>query len=405
MRAFCEKYQHNQNIMKHISDIAKDLQGQKMFQVLAQAKELEKKGVDVIHLEIGDPDFDSPPNVVEAACQALKDGYTHYSISAGMEEFRSAAASVTKRSRGFLPSINQILVTSGANIQIYLAIACTVNPGEEVIITDPCFVSYTSIITLCGAKAVKVPVYERNGFRIDPDDLRKAVTKNTRMILINSPHNPTGAVMGENDIREIYKIAEENDIYLASDEVYGRMVYEDGNTKFYSPSAYDHCKDRTIILHSFSKSYAMTGWRIGGVTGPESVINRMALLQETITSCVSPFVQLGAIEAMTSSQEYVDNMMHAYRQRRDLIVNGLNKVDGISCLSPGGTFYAFANIKETGFSSEDFSGYVLNKAGVATCPGNYFGDYGEGYVRFCFANSSVKIEEAINRIKQSLQRR
>ena len=239
--------------MKHISDIANNLQGQKMFQVLAQAKELEKKGIDVIHLEIGDPDFDSPPNVVEAACQALKDGHTHYSISAGLEEFRHSAALLTMRSRGFLPSINQILVTPGANIQIYLAIACTVNPGEEVIITDPCFVSYTSIINLCRAKAVKVPVYEKNRFRINPDDLRKVITKNTRMILINSPNNPTGAVMDENDIREIYKIAEENDLYLASDEVYGRMVYEDETTKFYSPATYDHCKERTIIFHSYLK--------------------------------------------------------------------------------------------------------------------------------------------------------
>jgi aspartate aminotransferase len=388
--------------MKHISDIASNLQGQKMFQVLAQAKELEKKGIDVIHLEIGDPDFDSPPNVVEAACQALRDGHTHYSISAGLEEFRHSAALLTMRSRGFLPSINQILVTPGANIQIYLAIACTVNPGEEVIITDPCFVSYTSIINLCRAKAVKVPVYEKNRFRINPDDLRKVITKNTRMILINSPNNPTGAVMDENDIREIFKIAEENDLYLASDEVYGRMVYEDETTKFYSPATYDHCKERTIIFHSFSKSYAMTGWRIGGVTGPASLIARMALLQETIVSCVSPFIQIGALEAMTSSQDYIVNMMSTYRQRRDLMVEGLNDIKGISCLSPGGTFYAFANIKDTGFSSEEFSNFILNKAGVATCPGNYFGQAGEGYVRFCFATSSENIINAINKIKDSI---
>lgn len=390
--------------MKHISDIARDLQGQKMFQVLAQAKELEKKGVNVIHLEIGDPDFDTPPNVIEAACQALKDGYTHYSISAGMEEFRIAAANITKRSRGFLPSINQILVTPGANIQIYLAIACTVNSGEEVIIIDPCFVSYTSIITLCGAKAVKVPAYEKNGFRIDPDDLRKAVTKNTRMILINSPNNPTGAVMSEEDIREIYKIAEDNDLYLASDEVYGRMVYQDEKTQFYSPSAFDKCNDRTIMLHSFSKSYAMTGWRIGGITGPEKVINRMALLLETITSCVSPFIQVAAIEAMTGTQEYVNNMIHAYRNRRDLIVRGLNEVEGITCLKPGGAFYAFPNISATGFSSEEFSQFILRNAGVATCPGNYFGAAGEGYARFCFANSEENILEAISRIKKAIQK-
>ena len=391
--------------MKHLSSIARNLQGQKMFQILAEANKLKREGIDVIHLEIGDPDFDSPPNVIDAAKRALQNGHTHYAVSAGMEEFREAAAKMTKRSRGFLPHINQILVTPGANIQIYLAIACTVNPGEEVIITDPCFVSYTSIIELCGAKAVKVPVYEKNEFRIDPDDLRKAVTKNTRMIIINSPNNPTGAVMNEDDIRAIYQIAEDSDTYLLSDEVYGRMVYHDDKTGFFSPSIYDQCKTRTIIVHSFSKSYAMTGWRIGGITGPEQVVNRMALLLETITSCVSPFIQLAAIEAMTASQDYVDNMIQAYRQRRDLIVAGLNEIDGLTCLMPGGAFYAFPNITGTGFSSEEFSHFALHEAGVATCPGNYFGTAGEGHVRLCFANSAENIAEAISRIKQALRRR
>lgn len=388
--------------MKNLSDIANNLQGQKMFQVMALAKKLERQGVNVIHLEIGDPDFDSPPNVVEAACDALRGGHTHYAISAGLEEFRVAAAKMTMRSRGFLPTIDQILVTPGGNIQIYLAIACTVNPGEEVIITDPCFVSYTSIIELCGAKAVKVPVYEKNEFKIDPDDLRKAVTKNTRMIIINSPHNPTGSLMSEDDIKSIYKIAEDADIYLLSDEVYGRMVYADAQNKFFSPSVYDQCRERTLIVHSFSKSYAMTGWRIGGITGPELVVRRMALLLETVTSCVSPFIQLAAIEAMTGSQQYVDGMMEAYRRRRDIIVAGLNEIRGIKCLKPGGAFYAFPNISGTGFASEEFSTIMLEKAGVATCPGNYFGQAGEGFVRFCYANSEDNISNAISRIKKIL---
>ena len=369
---------------------------------MALAKKLERQGVNVIHLEIGDPDFDSPPNVVEAACVALRGGHTHYAISAGLEEFRVAAAKMTMRSRGFLPTIDQILVTPGGNIQIYLAIACTVNPGEEVIITDPCFVSYTSIIELCGAKAVKVPVYEKNEFKIDPDDLRKAVTKNTRMIIINSPHNPTGSLMSEDDIKSIYKIAEDADIYLLSDEVYGRMVYADAQNKFFSPSVYDQCRERTLIVHSFSKSYAMTGWRIGGITGPELVVRRMALLLETVTSCVSPFIQLAAIEAMTGSQQYVDGMMEAYRRRRDIIVSGLNEIRGIKCLKPGGAFYVFPNISGTGLTSEQFSTVMLEKAGVATCPGNYFGQAGEGFVRFCYANSEKNIQEAINRVKSVL---
>ena len=388
--------------MKGLSRIADGLQGQKMFQVMALAKKLAQQGIDVIHLEIGDPDFDSPPNVIDAACAALQNGHTHYAISAGMEEFREAAAKMTSRSRGFLPTINQILVTPGGNIQIYLAIACTVNPGEEVIITDPCFVSYTSIIELCGAKAVRVPVYERNEFRIDPDDLRKAITKNTRMIIINSPHNPTGSLMSEADIKAIYQIADDADLYLLSDEVYGRMVYTDAQNRFFSPSVYDQCLERTLIVHSFSKSYAMTGWRIGAITGPEQVVQRMALLLETVISCVSPFIQLAAIEAMTGSQQYVDGMIESYRRRRDLLVAGLNEIKGIKCLKPGGAFYVFPNIIGTGFTSEEFSTLMLEKAGVATCPGNYFGPAGENYVRFSYANSEEKILEAIDRIKKVL---
>ena len=388
--------------MKGLSRIVDGLQGQKMFQVMALAKKLEQQGINVIHLEIGDPDFDSPPSVIEAACVALRNGHTHYAISAGMEEFREAAAKMTMRSRGFLPTINQILVTPGGNIQIYLAIACTVNPEEEVIITDPCFVSYTSIIELCGAKAVRVPVYERNEFRIDPDDLRKAVTKNTRMIIINSPHNPTGSLMSEEDIKAIYQIADDADLYLLSDEVYGRMVYTDAQNMFFSPSVYDQCRERTLILHSFSKSYAMTGWRIGAITGPEQVVQRMGLLLETLTSCVSPFIQIAAIEAMTGSQQYVNGMIEAYRRRRDIIVAGLNDIRGIKCLKPGGAFYVFPNIAGTGFTSEEFSTLMLEKAGVATCPGNYFGSAGENYVRFCYANSEENILEAVDRIRQIL---
>ena len=373
-----------------------------MFQVLARAKKLEQQGVDVIHLEIGDPDFDSPPRVIEAACSALHSGQTYYSISAGMEQFREEAAKMTKRSRGFLPTINQILVTPGANMQIYLAIACTVNPGDEVIITDPCFVSYMSIIELCGAKAVKVPVYERNEFKIDPGELRKAVTKDTRMIIINSPQNPTGSVMNEDEIKAIYEIAEDADIYLLSDEVYGRMGYADEQTRFFSPSVYDQCRERTLLVHSFSKSYAMTGWRIGAITGPEVVVQRMVLLLETVTSCVSPFIQLAAIEAMTGSQQYVDGMIEAYRRRRDLIVDGLNGIKGIKCLKPGGAFYVFPNIQGTGFTGEEFSEFLLEKAGVATCPGSYFGLAGANHVRFCYGNSEKNISEAITRVKRLL---
>jgi aspartate aminotransferase len=391
--------------MRRFSTAALSLEGQKMFQVLSLAKELEKQGKEIIHFEIGDPDFDTPRNIVDACIRSLNAGNTHYTISSGLEEFREVSAQITKRSRGFKPDINQILVTPGGNVQIYYAIACAVDPGEEVIIIDPAFVSYNAIIKFLGVKAVKVPLFEKNEFRLDPDDVEKAISEKTRMIIINSPHNPTGSVMTEDEVRRMYEIAEKHDLYLVSDEVYGRMVYEDSNTFFSSPSKYDECRERTIIIHSFSKTYAMTGWRVGGVTGPADLIKKMGLLLETTTSCVSPFIQEGAIEALMGSQTEIDNMIKQFRKRRDLIVSKLNDLPGVSCIEPKGAFYTFPNITQTGLSSMEFSEMMLKEAGVATCPGHYFGEHGEGYVRFCYANSISNIEKGIAKIKSVLEKR
>ena len=388
---------------RQFSNLAENLEGQKMFQVLQAAKELEKQGKDIIHFEIGEPDFDTPPSIVKACVDALENGDTHYTVSAGLEEFRQAAAQSTLRSRGFLPDLEQILVTPGGNVQIYYALACTTNPGEEIVCIDPAFVSYNSIMRMLGIKPVHVPLLEENEFRVVPKDIENAITPNTRMIVINSPHNPTGSVMTEEDMKAVYDIAEKHDIYLLSDEVYGRMIYHDAGTSFHSPSAYDHCKTRTIIVHSFSKTYAMTGWRIGGITAPKELVERMALLLETTSSCVSPFIQRGAIEAMKGSQHEIDEMCKILRKRRDLMVEGINKINGISCLLPKGAFYVFMNIKDTGLSSEDYSFKLLHEAGVATCPGSFFGPSGEGYVRFCYAGSEDLIKEGIKRLAKFQQ--
>src|SRR3989304_7964020 len=388
--------------MRRFSDKAMRLEGQKMFQILAKAKELERNGKEIIHFEIGDPDFNTPENIVDAACKSLRSGNTHYTTSSGLLEFREAAAEITKRSRGFKPKANQILVTPGGNVQIFYAVACIVNSDEEVIITDPSFVSYNSIIQFLGSKPVKVPLYEENHFRLNQDDVVKAITDKTRMIIINSPHNPTGSVMTEDETRRIYEIAEKYDVYLVSDEVYGRMIYKDAETHFSSPRKYDECKTRTIVVHSFSKSYAMTGWRIGGVTGPEDIIEKMGLLLETTTSCVSPFIQKAAIEALTGIQKPIDDMVVEFRKRRDLILEGLNSLPGVHCIKPKGAFYAFPSIKDTGFTSEQFADIMLEKAGVAVCPGNFFGEHGEGYVRFCYANSIENINKGIEKIRDCL---
>lgn len=388
--------------MRRLSNAAEKIEGQKMFQILAKAQELERQGKEIIHFEIGDPDFNTPENIVNAACDALKKGYTHYTNSSGLLKFKEVAAKVTERSRKFKPDLNQILITPGANVQIYYAIACAVNPGEEVIIPDPSFVSYNSIINFLSIVPVKVPLYEKNEFRLNPEDVEKAITPKTRMIIINSPHNPTGSVMTEEEITKIYQIAKKHDLYLLSDEIYARMIYKDSETKFFSPSIFDKCKERVIVVNGFSKSYAMTGWRIGAVTGPADLIEKMGLLLETTTSCVSPFIQLAAIEALQGNQEPIINMVEEFRKRRDFIYKKLKEIPGIRCVKPKGAFYIFPNIMGTGLKSEEFSKLMLEEAGVATCPGNFFGEHGEGYVRFCYANSLENIEKGLERIKRIL---
>jgi aspartate/methionine/tyrosine aminotransferase len=388
--------------MKRISEAANRLEGQKMFQILAKAQQLERRGKRIIHFEIGDPDFDTPANIVEMACKALRSGDTHYTTSSGLIDYKRVAAKVTERSRGFKPDLDQILVTAGANVQVYYGVACAVNPGEEVIIPDPSFVSYNSIIRFVGAKPVKIPLHEENEFRLNPDHVEKAITDKTRMIIINSPHNPTGSVMTEEEIRRIYEIAEKHDIYLMSDEVYTRMIYKDSDTKFSSPSKYDKCRERTLVVHSFSKSYAMTGWRLGAVTGPAEIITKMGLLLETTSSCVSPFIQRAGIEALSGPQEQINTMVEEFRKRRDIIVAELNKLPGVKCLKPKGAFYVFPNIKGTGLSSLEFADLMLAKASVALCPGNYFGANGEGYVRLCYATSINNIKDGVKRMRAVL---
>ena len=384
--------------MNNFSKASEELEGQKMFQILAQCKELEKKGKEIIHFEIGDPDFDTPKNVVEKCVDEIRSGNTHYSSSAGLESFREMASERTLKSRGFKPSLDQILVTQGANIQIYYALACIADAGDEIITIDPCFVSYRSIFKFLGLKGVFVKLKERNKFRLNPKDLEKAITKKTKAILINSPNNPTGSLMTEKEIKEVYEISKKNDLWLISDEVYGRIVYSDNNIKFYSPSIFDKCLERTVIIHSFSKSYAMTGWRIGAVTGPKELIKRMALLLETIASCVSPFIQLAAEEAISGDQTYIDEMLDTFRDRRDLMHKLINELNLISSVKPEGAFYTFVNVKKTGLSDIEFSERLLSEQGVATCPGSFFGEGGKGYVRFCFATNEKNIREGIKRV-------
>jgi len=394
--------------MRRLSELAYRLKGQGMFQILAKANKLEEEGREILHFELGDPDFDTPKGIVNACIESLRNGDTHYTNSAGLVELRKAAANSTMRgSRHFKPDLEQLLVTHGANPQIYYALSCTVNPGEEVIVPDPGFVSYFSILDQIGIKANRVQLLEENEFRLNPWDVERAITENTRAIIINSPSNPTGAVMTEKEIKGIYEIAKKHDLWILSDEVYKRIIYkEDVEYKSYkSPSEYDHCKERTIIINGFSKSHAMTGWRIGIATGPVEVIDKMRLQLETEQSCVPLFLQKACIEALEGSQKETYEMEREYMRRRDKIVDGLNQLQGVSCLKPKGAFYVFPNIKNTGMTSSEFANFMLDEAGIALTPGPIFGEYGEDYVRLSYVNSLEKIENAIERMDFALSNR
>ncbi len=391
------------NFMRYrLTQAAQRLMGQPMFKVLSRVKELERGGKNIVHFQIGDPDFSTPKHIVDAAIESLKLGRTHYESARGSFEFREAVRHATNNSRGFLPDIDQILIAPGANILIYYAIACLVEPGDEVIVPDPGFATYYAAISYCGVKAVPVPLLEKNGFRMNPKDVEARITEKTRLIIMNSPQNPTGSVMTPEEIDAMAELAEKHDIYLYSDEIYSRMMFDE-TSRFHTPAKRDACKERTILANGFSKAFAMTGWRLGVCIAPADVIEKMALLLETTSSCVSPFIQDAGLEAMTGDQEPVKKMMAEYKARRDLLVEGLNKLPGVSCLTPGGAFYVFPNITETGMTSEEFAEFALEKANVALLPGNCFGPSGEGYVRLCYATSRERIMEGIKRLQSALE--
>lgn len=383
--------------MAKLSSVAEGLIGQPMFGLMEKAREMEQNGMKVIHFEIGDPNFTSPLHVINATKKALDEGWTHYTNSAGMVEFREAIAEYSKQSLEFKPSLSQIVVTP-ANAAIDFVCRCVVNFGEEIIYPDPGFPTYSSVINYNGFVPIPVQLKEENGFRMNPEDVRKKITKKTRLIIINTPQNPTGSVMTKSEVMEIAQIAAEHDIYLLSDEVYSEIVY--GN-KHYSPSSFDLCKERVIVLNSLSKSYSMSGWRLGYIIGPEDVTKKIGLLVETILSCLPPFIQLGGLAALLGDQKFLSDRGIILCKRRDVLIEGLNKLPGVSCLTPKGSFYIFLNIKKTGMTCDEYSKKLLSESGVCVLPGNCFGYFGEGYVRLCYASTSEEmILDALHKIKQ-----
>jgi aspartate/methionine/tyrosine aminotransferase len=383
-----------------LSKLGEAMQGQPMFKILERAQELERQGRKIYHFELGEPDFDTPANIVNSAVKALTDGKTHYAPSSGLYDLRVAAAQTTEKSRGFLPSLDQILVTPGANSIIYLAIKCLVDPGDEVIVPDPGFPTYLSAIAACDATAVAVQLKPENQFAITPEDIEKVITPNTRLLILNSPSNPTGGVVSKQNLLKIALLCEKYGIFLLSDEIYGRLVFSGAD--FYSPGSYDKCLERTIIINGFSKAFAMTGWRLGIAIGPKKVIEKMGLLVSTIVSCVPEFIQWAGVEAINGDQRQPKFFKEQFEKRARYLVEGLNRLSGVTCEMPKGAIYAFANITGTGMTSAEFADFCLENASVAVTPGHFFGLHGEGFVRLSVVNSLPVIEEALTALKKVL---
>jgi aspartate/methionine/tyrosine aminotransferase len=384
----------------HIANRISRLGTETSFVVLAKARELEAQGRDIIHLEIGEPDFDTAPNIIAAAKKALDDGFTHYGPAPGLPEFRKVIADIEGARRNMKFEANEVVVCPGAKPVMFYAIMASVDPGDEVIYPNPGFPIYESCIELAGGIPIPLVLREEKGFRFDIEDLKKLVSPKTRMIIINSPQNPTGGILTMDDLKAIADIAVKNNIIVLADEIYGRICY-DGFIN-HTIAALPGMRERTIILDGFSKTYAMTGWRLGFGIMPHEFAAVCAKLQTNVPSCATSFVQIAGIEALSGPQDWVVNVVAEFKRRRDLIVDALNSMPGFHCLKPLGAFYVFPNITETGINSRALADKILYEANVACLSGTSFGKYGEGYLRFSYANSMENIEKAMERIRKVL---
>ena len=366
------------------------------FEVLNRARALEKQGKEIIHLEIGEPDFDTPSNIVEAAIDALYMGWTHYGPSAGLPDLRKTIADYVSRTRNVPVSSEEVVVVPGGKPIIFFSILALVDVGDEVIYPNPGFPIYESMINYSGGKAVPIRLREERDFSLDVNELASLITDRTRMIILNSPQNPTGGVLSKQDILDIAAAIGDRNIMILSDEIYSRLIFEGEEFSIMSVPGF---KDRTILLDGFSKTYAMTGWRMGwGVMRPD-LATSIARLATNSVSCTASFTQVAGITALTGDQSLVDKMNEEFRRRRDTFVAGLNKIKGFSCRMPKGAFYVFPNITKTRMRSKELADALLEQAGVACLAGTSFGEYGEGYLRFSVANSIENLNEALGKIE------
>jgi len=385
------------------ADRMKTLGTETAFEVLAKAKALEKQGKEIVHLEIGEPDFDTPKNIKDAAIKALNSGYTHYTPSAGMPELRRAVSDYISKTRKLDVKPEEVVITPGGKPIMFFSILALVNPGDEVMYPNPGFPIYESMINFVGAKPVPIQLKEQNEFGLDTEYVKKMITKRTKMIILNSPENPTGGVVTREQLKVVAdSISGRDDVFVLSDEIYSRIIYEG---KHESITQFSGMKDKTILLDGFSKTYAMTGWRLGYGVMRKDLAEKVAQLMTNSNSCTCAFTQLAGVEALTGPQKEPERMDEEFRKRREVIVPGLNNIEGITCKKPHGAFYVFPNITGTGMDSRTLQDHLLNNAGVAALAGTSFGKYGEGYLRLSFANSVENIKKALERIAKAVKKK
>lgn len=365
------------------------------FEVLVRARALEAQGKDVVHLEVGEPDFDTPSNVIEAGVEALQTGWTHYGPANGDAQLREAIVQYINGARNLDYTADQVVVTPGGKPVMFFLILALLEAGDEAIYPDPGFPIYGSMINFSGAKPVPLPLREENGFEIDVDELESLITPRTKLLIINSPANPTGGVLGRDQLARIAELAVEHDLLVMADEIYAELIYDGEHI---SIAAFPGMAERTVILDGFSKTYAMTGWRLGYGIFPQNLAPAIAKLAVNSVSCTSVAVQRAGIEALIGPQDRVAEFREAFRSRRELIVNGLNAIEGIACVNPKGAFYAFPNITRSGLTSKQFADRLLDEYSVAGIAGTSFGAAGEGYLRLSYANSEANIVKALDRV-------
>jgi aspartate aminotransferase len=384
---------------RHFAERMSRLGTESAFDVMVRARALEAQGKEIIHLQLGEPDFDTPAHIIEAGVEALRSGETHYTPPAGIPQLRQAIADEVSTTRGVTITPDNVVVTPGGKPIMFFLILALAGEGDEVIYPDPGFPIYGSVVDFAGAKPVPLPIREELDFRFDLDELRSLVNERTKLVIINSPANPTGGILTDEDLTELARLAVEYDFVVMSDEIYRKIVYGD----FDQPSiiTYPGMQERTVILDGFSKTFAMTGWRLGYGVMPQEIAAHVTRLAINCNSCTPGFTQLAGVAALTGPQEPIDQMVTEFQRRRDFIVDGLNDIPGVNCKLPMGAFYVFPNVSHYG---DNIGDYLLNEAGVAAVDGSAFGQYGKGYLRISYANSLENIEKALERIGAALAR-